>query len=136
MHADSRGKGDAVLLIHGMPTNGRLWDGVVRELSRRHKCIVIDLPGTGNTPFLPYGPSSSYRWPRISNRSAGDTGYNAGMWWVTTAVPRLQCNTPIYSPSESIASHCFRLRSSLTCSRSFCSTCSASPFWANFLLLS
>ena len=57
MHADSRGKGDAVLLIHGMPTNGRLWDGVVRELSRRHKCIVIDLPGTGNTPFLPYGPS-------------------------------------------------------------------------------
>jgi pimeloyl-ACP methyl ester carboxylesterase len=57
MHADARGKGDAVLLIHGMPTNGRLWDGVVRELSRRCKCIVIDLPGMGDTPFLPYGPS-------------------------------------------------------------------------------
>ena len=57
MHCDSRGKGDAVLLIHGMPTNGRLWDGVVGELSRRYKCIVIDLPGMGNTPFLSYGPS-------------------------------------------------------------------------------
>ncbi len=57
MHSDARGKGDAVLLIHGMPTNGRLWDGVVRKLSRRYKCIVIDLPGMGNTPFLPYGPS-------------------------------------------------------------------------------
>jgi pimeloyl-ACP methyl ester carboxylesterase len=57
MHSDARGKGDAVLLIHGMPTNGRLWDGVVSELSRRFKCIVIDLPGMGNTPSLPYGPS-------------------------------------------------------------------------------
>jgi|HubBroStandDraft_6_1064221.scaffolds.fasta_scaffold111119_2 pimeloyl-ACP methyl ester carboxylesterase len=57
MHSDSHGKGDAVLLIHGMPTNGRLWDGVVRDLSPRYKCIVIDLPGMGSTPFLPYGPS-------------------------------------------------------------------------------
>jgi pimeloyl-ACP methyl ester carboxylesterase len=53
MRADARGKGDAVLLIHGMPTNGRLWDGVVRELSRRYKCIVIDLPGNGKQAISP-----------------------------------------------------------------------------------
>jgi pimeloyl-ACP methyl ester carboxylesterase len=57
MHSSSRGKGEAVLLIHGMPTNGRLWDRVVRELSRQHKCIVIDLPGMGASPALSYGPS-------------------------------------------------------------------------------
>jgi pimeloyl-ACP methyl ester carboxylesterase len=56
MHCSARGKGEAVLLIHGMPTNGRLWDSVVAELSRHYRCIVIDLPGMGDTPFLPYGP--------------------------------------------------------------------------------
>jgi pimeloyl-ACP methyl ester carboxylesterase len=57
MHSSSRGKGEAVLFIHGMPTNGRLWDGVVGKLSRQYRCIVVDLPGMGGTPFLPYGPS-------------------------------------------------------------------------------
>lgn len=57
MRCSSRGKGEAVLLIHGMPTNGRLWDDVVRDLSRHFQCFVIDLPGMGGTPFLPYGPS-------------------------------------------------------------------------------
>jgi pimeloyl-ACP methyl ester carboxylesterase len=57
MHSSAHGKGEAVLLIHGMPSNGRLWDEVVRELSRHYRCIVIDLPGMGDTSFLPYGPS-------------------------------------------------------------------------------
>ena len=57
MHSKSHGKGEAVLLIHGMPSNGRLWDEIVRELSHHYRCIVIDLPGMGDTPFLPYGPS-------------------------------------------------------------------------------
>jgi pimeloyl-ACP methyl ester carboxylesterase len=57
MHSSSHGKGEAVLLIHGMPSNGRLWDEVVHELSRNYRCIVIDLPGMGDTPFVPYGPS-------------------------------------------------------------------------------
>lgn len=57
MHSSSHGKGEAVLFIHGMPSNGRLWDEVIRGLSRQYRCIVIDLPGMGDTPFVPYGPS-------------------------------------------------------------------------------
>jgi pimeloyl-ACP methyl ester carboxylesterase len=57
MHCSSRGKGEAVLLIHGMPTNRRLWDGVAQELAGNFRCFAIDLPGMGGTPFLPYGPS-------------------------------------------------------------------------------
>jgi pimeloyl-ACP methyl ester carboxylesterase len=57
MRCNSHGKGEAVLLIHGVPTNGHLWDGVVCDLSRHFRCFVIDLPGMGETPFLPYGPS-------------------------------------------------------------------------------
>jgi pimeloyl-ACP methyl ester carboxylesterase len=58
MHCSARGKGEAVLFIHGMPTNGRLWDCVVLDLARRFQCFVVDLPGMGRTPFMPY--SSSY----------------------------------------------------------------------------
>jgi pimeloyl-ACP methyl ester carboxylesterase len=57
MRCNSRSKGEAVLLVHGMPTNGHLWDDVVRDLSRNFRCFVIDLPGMGNTPFLPYSTS-------------------------------------------------------------------------------
>lgn len=57
MRCNARGKGEAVLFIHGMPTNGRLWDGVVRQLSRNFRCFAIDLPGMGGTPFLPYTPA-------------------------------------------------------------------------------
>lgn len=57
MRCNVRGKGDAVLLIHGMPTNGRLWDDLVRQLAPHFRCFVIDLPGMGGSPFLPYTPS-------------------------------------------------------------------------------
>jgi pimeloyl-ACP methyl ester carboxylesterase len=57
MHCSARGEGEAVLFIHGMPTNGRLWDGVVLELTRHFQCFVVDLPGMGGTPFLPYSPA-------------------------------------------------------------------------------
>lgn len=51
------GSGEAILFIHGMPTNGRLWDGMVDELASRFRCFVIDLPGMGETPFVPYSAS-------------------------------------------------------------------------------
>ena len=54
MHCTHQGKGDAVLFIHGMPTNGKLWNGIIRELSSHHRCFAVDLPGMGKTPFTPY----------------------------------------------------------------------------------
>jgi pimeloyl-ACP methyl ester carboxylesterase len=57
MHCNRRGKGDAVLFIHGMPTNGRIWDDVVRDLACHFRCFIVDLPGMGGTPFLSYRDS-------------------------------------------------------------------------------
>lgn len=54
MHCTHRGKGDAILFIHGMPTNHMLWDGVIEQLSGCHQCFAVDLPGMGDTPFAPY----------------------------------------------------------------------------------
>ncbi len=55
MHCIHQGKGDAILFIHGMPTNRMLWDGIIQQLSSHHRCFAVDLPGMGETPFLPYG---------------------------------------------------------------------------------
>ena len=56
MHCTHQGKGEAILFIHGMPTNRMLWDGVIQQLSSQHQCFAVDLPGMGETPFVPYSP--------------------------------------------------------------------------------
>jgi pimeloyl-ACP methyl ester carboxylesterase len=54
MHLVCCGSGEPILFIHGMPTSGRLWDGIIRQLCGTYKCFAVDLPGMGNTPRLPY----------------------------------------------------------------------------------
>jgi len=56
VHYTHQGKGEAILFIHGMPTNRVLWDGIIQQLSSHHRCFAVDLPGMGETPFVPYGP--------------------------------------------------------------------------------
>ncbi len=56
MHLFSSGSGYPVLFIHGMPTSGRLWDGVINKLRGQFHCLAVDLPGLGKTPKIPYGP--------------------------------------------------------------------------------
>jgi pimeloyl-ACP methyl ester carboxylesterase len=56
VHCTHQGKGDAILFIHGMPTSRMLWNGVIRQLSSHHQCFAVDLPGMGETPFVPYSP--------------------------------------------------------------------------------
>ncbi len=47
------GTGPAVLLLHGLPTSGRLWDYVVPLLEKHFMCVVVDLPGAGESaPFV------------------------------------------------------------------------------------
>jgi pimeloyl-ACP methyl ester carboxylesterase len=54
VHCIYQGKGDAILFIHGMPTNRMLCDPLIQELSSDHRCFAVDLPGMGETPFVPY----------------------------------------------------------------------------------
>ena len=50
MHLVRCGSGDPILFIHGMPTSGRLWNGIISRLCARFTCFAVDLPGMGNTP--------------------------------------------------------------------------------------
>lgn len=56
MHLTRCGSGDPILFIHGMPTSGRLWRGIIERLCGRYTCFAIDLPGLGNSPHQPYDP--------------------------------------------------------------------------------
>ncbi|HEX4311979.1 MAG TPA: alpha/beta hydrolase [Acidobacteriaceae bacterium] len=56
MHLVSCGSGDPILFIHGMPTNSRLWGGIIERLRGRYSCFAVDLPGLGRTPRARYGP--------------------------------------------------------------------------------
>ena len=57
MRCISKGKGEAILFIHGMPTNGMLWSAVIQRLTKNYRCFAIDLPGMGGTPHIAYGPA-------------------------------------------------------------------------------
>jgi pimeloyl-ACP methyl ester carboxylesterase len=56
MHLHCCGSGDPILFIHGMPTSGRLWSGVIQRLCGSYRCFAIDLPGLGKSPRAKYGP--------------------------------------------------------------------------------
>jgi len=59
VHHRLRGNGPPVLFLHGLPTSGRLWDPVVERLAPRHTCVVVDLPGLGQSPPLPGPPDAA-----------------------------------------------------------------------------
>jgi len=42
-----RGQGPSVLLLHGFPTSGYDWRGVIDGLANAYRCIALDFPGYG-----------------------------------------------------------------------------------------
>jgi pimeloyl-ACP methyl ester carboxylesterase len=54
MHLVRCGSGDPILFIHGMPTSGRLWNGIIQRLCGSYTCFAVDLPGLGETPRVRY----------------------------------------------------------------------------------
>ena len=42
-----RGSGDVALFLHGLPTNGFHWRGVIAHLAEHRRCIALDLMGLG-----------------------------------------------------------------------------------------
>ncbi len=45
------GSGPALVLIHGFPVHGYTWRALLPELAARHTCIVLDLPGLGDSAW-------------------------------------------------------------------------------------
>lgn len=47
-----QGTGPTILFLHGIPTSGHLWDYVAEVLQRDFSCLMVDLPGLGESPPL------------------------------------------------------------------------------------
>jgi pimeloyl-ACP methyl ester carboxylesterase len=54
VHYHVKGKGNAVVLLHGFLENISMWDAVTTELSKRNKVVRIDLLGHGKSENLGY----------------------------------------------------------------------------------
>jgi pimeloyl-ACP methyl ester carboxylesterase len=70
-----RGSGPPILFIHGIPTAGRLWDFVVERLEAQHTCIVVDLPGLGESPPLSDGSRDPRRFAEELALLGRDLGF-------------------------------------------------------------
>lgn len=47
------GRGEPILLIHGIPSTASLWDGLISLLSEEYTFVAINLPGFGGSGILP-----------------------------------------------------------------------------------
>src|SRR5690606_10933840 len=45
------GAGDVIILLHGFPLDGRIWDKIVPTLAEEYLVVVPDLPGSGKSTF-------------------------------------------------------------------------------------
>lgn len=43
------GAGPALMLLHGFPASGNLWDGLAFHLSQRYTLLIPDIPGSGHS---------------------------------------------------------------------------------------
>lgn len=59
IHYDVQGKGDALLLIHGMGFSYDIWDSAIKVASKVYTTYALDLPGFGGSdkPEIAYSPS-------------------------------------------------------------------------------
>lgn len=53
LHFTDQGQGDACLLVHAFPFDGRMWEAQAEALARTHRVIVPDLRGFGRSLGLP-----------------------------------------------------------------------------------
>lgn len=61
MHYVDEGKGDVILFVHGTPTWSFLYRDLIKELSKKYRCIAIDHLGFGLSE-KPDSVSSSPEW--------------------------------------------------------------------------
>lgn len=60
LHLREAGEGDPLLLLHGWPQDGTMWEPLVDELARNHRVLIPDLRGFGRSE-APRGDYSKHR---------------------------------------------------------------------------
>ena len=99
LHAyEWEGNGRPMLLVHGLASNARMWDGVAEELSARgHRVVAVDLRGHGQSTK----PSVGYDFTTITDdlravveSVGGEKPVVAGQSWGGNVVIELAARFP------------------------------------------
>ncbi len=60
-----QGKGDPIVLVHGIPTSSYMWRNMIGPLSAHNKVYALDLPGFGFSDPPPNGDYSIDEYARV-----------------------------------------------------------------------
>jgi len=60
-----KGKGNPIVLVHGIPTSSFLWRDMIEELSAHGRVIALDLPGFGSSEPPPDGDYGISNYARV-----------------------------------------------------------------------
>ena len=72
IHFEVHGQGPPVLLVHGFPLSGRLWDRVCELLATDHRVIVPDLRGHGRSDATDSASMDDYAQDLVAVLDAAD----------------------------------------------------------------
>lgn len=85
-----QGQGDVIILLHGWPQTSYTWRKVIPMLSKEHRVIAIDLPGTGfSDPTTKYDTKSiattiNSFTSELEITSFNLVGHDVGAWVAAT----------------------------------------------------
>lgn len=65
IHARVQGVGPTILFVHGWLASNHIWKDVFDRLPETCRLVAIDLPGFGQTPPLPNGPTTIAQYASI-----------------------------------------------------------------------
>jgi pimeloyl-ACP methyl ester carboxylesterase len=68
LHAERRGRGEPLVLVHGLGGELCVWEPVLESLAAAHDVVAVDLPGFGRSAPLPEGMTPS---PAALGRAIG-----------------------------------------------------------------
>jgi pimeloyl-ACP methyl ester carboxylesterase len=66
---DEEGSGSAVIFLHGLSWDRRIWQPLIARLSHQFRCVALDLPGHGQSHDLPQ--TIDYRLEAVALRLHG-----------------------------------------------------------------
>lgn len=90
VHYIEKGRGPAVVLLHGFGSGAHIWEGLAGELSRTNRVIAVDLKGFGWTDRPPgdYSPHAQAQmvYHLLDELGVGDTAIVAHSWGSSVAL--------------------------------------------------
>jgi 2-succinyl-6-hydroxy-2,4-cyclohexadiene-1-carboxylate synthase len=78
LHAERRGRGPTLVLVHGFTQTGRCWGPEVDALAADHEIVLVDAPGHGRSGQIRAGLRSGGRLIADQGGEATYLGYSMG----------------------------------------------------------